>query len=608
MTLTTTVSGVAVPDSRALASADEQTLQEARVLAFDASHRFLYVRTGTITNNNPSGSNGGGVATIKFSAPVSASNVYFVVIANATAEIDAALTGVVVNSTLKSAILSKDALTKTLTTNSTWNAASSSSYSPIPMHGETSPPAPVSSSTSTLYVDLTRMLARINVSVDPAVLSSVFQMNSVRVYNTKLGGYIAPGNTSKTAWDYLHTSAAINPLIYTLSGTELTANALTNAIYTFERPDVTSSYPVILIVGGFFRGSASETYYKVVLMEGVNDFKNLVRNISYNVSINAVPYPGHPTPEEAYNSTSPNMNVTIQEWQMGTNQSITDGYFTLWVNKGAFTLPYQAQSLGGVENELNITTDFGAGWTATLSNDLNTIVSIPTDMATGNPWLTISANSGPMGSTSISLIMPSNPAAGDRTAYVHIKVDKLTYKVKVTQVKKTGVMYIGRFSGALQNLGSGEWGFTEPTYVQNANEGAGVAWQTSSTSVGTTGLRDGKLNTLNLATAVSTVHPAANLCFQKNDNYNLITTVTSTLYVWYLPSQTQLMAAWVASSSFAPDDKFNIVNNAVYWTSTEFGATNSHAISFSAGYVSLAYLKNNATSIRVRCVMNGLTI
>ena len=429
MTLTVTVPAAVMPQSRAITSTDEQFLQEVKVIAFDAdggiagTNEYLYFRDGAVGSVVPHPDNGGGTAKITFPAPLRATNVNFVVIANANTELMTVLAGATEGLTSKTAILEDSRLIKTLSGTDVWNAASSSSFSPIPMHGETAA-TPITQAT-TLAVDLTRMLARININAE-TIPTSTFQMSSVRLYNTNRGGYIAPGKTPEVTWAFMHVNGSNDHLTYALSGSDLTNNVLLNTIYTFERPSVTSSSPVVLVVGGEFNGSPTETYYKIILMEAPSDYKSLVRNNSYNVTISSVTGAGHATPEEAYNSTNVTMTTNIVEWQGYYPVVVSDGTYTMGVNEGIIDLSYAQHNAASLDNKLIIRTDYPTGWTAVVSGSLSNI--------TAAAWLTLSgaSGSGSGSGNTISLNMPKN-TSGIRTAYVHITAGKMTYKVKVVQ-------------------------------------------------------------------------------------------------------------------------------------------------------------------------------
>ena len=419
MTLSTNIQRTADAQSRALSHEDEQKLHTAvKVLAFDGSDKYLYEKDGIVSDNAPEGTNGGGKATIKFTAPISTANVTFVVIANANDEVTAALTdvGATPGTTTKAQILGNSKLVKVLTAGTAWNATSGIL---IPMHGETDP-APVTDA-ATVNVTLRRMLARINVSAT-GILAANFQLTSVRLYNTNHGGYIAPGNTPLAAWSYLKASGHL------LYNTGITDNVLKNTIYTFERSGVTSASPVILVVGGRFNGSGTETFYKVVFTEGSSSYKDLLRNNSYNVEISSVLNEGHPTPEEAYNSTSENVTADILAWD-DTNIGgiVFDGVYTLSVTPANFNLDADAST-----GTITIKTD----WTEKPD------ISISSSEATITPpspaWLTMVSYPEVSGSGLKTYTYTFNVEANinndaARTNYIHIQAGRLTYVVKVQQ-------------------------------------------------------------------------------------------------------------------------------------------------------------------------------
>ena len=439
MTLTTLVPMADIPQSRAMTSASEQMLQQVKVLAFTSGDIYLYVRDGAVSNVDPHLTNGGGTATIKFTAPISAANVKFVVIANANVEVESVLSTATPNATLKSAILNNALLSKVLAAGIVWNTTSSH-YTPIPMHGETTA-APVPQVGATTSVTLTRMLARINVDASATIAS--FQLSSVRLYNINRGDHIAPSIAPLGTWSYLHIPPYTNPpLLYTLTGTELTNNVLENTIYTFERLGVTSTSPVVLVVGGKYAGSTTETYYRINLMtKGVSPnpdvILSLLRNHSYNVEITSIEGAGYLTPEEAYMAPAVNIDATVQVWDEHEFREIAwDGQRKLGVNRGEFLLASTAWSTAaaGAKNELLIRTDYPGGWTATVWSDLAGTIAVPNDATTGSAWLSLSLSWGMSNTNSrVSLLMPQNTTGANRTAYVHVQAGRLLLVVKVTQ-------------------------------------------------------------------------------------------------------------------------------------------------------------------------------
>ena len=131
-----------------------------------------------------------------------------------------------------------------------------------------------------------------------------------------------------------------------------------------------------------------------------------------------------------------------------------------------------------------------------------------------------------------------------------------------------------------------------------------MQWKTSNTATAnTTSTWDGKANTwsmVNPTAGLMNDHPAARACFQKNRDYNGITTDTDPNYVWYLPAQDQLLAIWCAHPSFDAAYRFTLSVSG-YWVSTGGpAATAAWMVDFREGR------SRNVTKLSaayVRCVM-----
>ena len=583
MSLSTMVPIAATPETRALSNANEQALSQVKVIAFNASNQYLYVRDGVVSNvvNN---TNGAGTATIRFSAKVSTANVYFVVVANANTEVGTALTGAT-STTTKTTIL--NALTKVLTAGTAWGSTAGTT---IPMHGETAATTVAhTTAAAAINVTLTRMLARINVV--SSVAKTTFQLTTVRLYNTNRGGYIAPITPPQSGWAYLHTPPSTNsPLLYTLSSTEQTANALTNAIYTFERTGVTSASPVVLVVGGKYNGSATETFYRMNLMiKGSPDqYLDLQRNYSYNFGITGITGPGYATAAEAYAASAMNINANVQVWNDHEFREVTwNGQYKLGITQEYYQLASNSWIVTNINNQLVIQTDYPSGWTAAVYDDL-----AGTSATAASSWLSLSSSAG-LSNASVAFLMGTNPNTATRTAYVHITAGLLILKATIMQ--EAPPIYTGMLSGQLADVGGGVWRYEKSVYVQTSYARTSLLWQTENIpATATTNLWDGKQNTYNLYHA-STKHPAADNCFTKNDNYTNITGVNDPNYNWFLPAQKQLEALWV----ILPALPSGTMSSNYHLSSTEEGNTNSMVFHFGSSS-SQQYAKS--TAHYVRCV------
>jgi len=83
-----------------------------------------------------------------------------------------------------------------------------------------------------------------------------------------------------------------------------------------------------VIVGGFFDGSTTRTYYRVDLIRNQADNRslmNVLRNHLYQINIMGVRGPGENCPGTAYRSIAMNMDVQVNEWEMVTEEMFFDG-------------------------------------------------------------------------------------------------------------------------------------------------------------------------------------------------------------------------------------------------------------------------------------------
>lgn len=71
--------------------------------------------------------------------------------------------------------------------------------------------------------------------------------------------------------------------------------------FMFEREKPTSA-PACVIVGGYYNGSSTKTYYKINLFDETGDYYPIMRNFNYLVTVTAVSAPGKSSIAEAYNT------------------------------------------------------------------------------------------------------------------------------------------------------------------------------------------------------------------------------------------------------------------------------------------------------------------
>ena len=451
MTLTANVQGSDATQSRAIGHGEEIKLfdNKVKVLAFDNSGNFLYMKDGDVTDNSVFGDadKGAGNATIKFLVLSSVNPVTFVVIANVTAEITTALSGVA-EGTPKATVLGNAVFTKSNT--GKWNTTSSSDYTPIPMHGELTVSS-IPNSGLTEDITLRRMLARVNVIVDPAARST-FKLESIHVYNYNTSGLIIPNVSSFVPANYsgVYTTPSIpsspGKTNASTSSTSLnyTTNSdnkidCTNQIYIFENAHVAPFYsgswknnPCLVIGGKFGTGTQPTTYYRqdFVRKGSPDEWFSVLRNHSYLFTIKDVVGPGYDTPIKALLAEAEvPININVQSWNDADIENVVvDELSYLGATPRSFNL---SNTSGHSGNVLTITTSRAAQPTVTFSSSATAITAI-----TPAGWM--AQTSYPATYTTVAgrrvYTYTFNVAgSGTRTGYIHIKAGRMTSVVEVRQ-------------------------------------------------------------------------------------------------------------------------------------------------------------------------------
>lgn len=365
----------------------------------------------------------------------------FVALANAKNELDNTFVGGIVVGTSKDVVMQQLQLSGI----SKWNVNNGTEgYLPIPMWGETTNNIVIQDNTTITDLKLLRMVAKINVKIDPSITESSFALSSVSLYNYYTAGRIAPeqanlvsGSRSTVDKPTVIGTTTKGPINYEGTGI-VTNNSILNNIYTFEsavpknQSEVDMSKVTTLVVGGKYNGSSVVTYYRVDIVNGKN-YLDILRNHLYTINITKVKSAGYTTPEEAFNSRPINIEAEVVVWDEASIGNIEfDGQFMLAVSQGKFDFTksiYNAYSEG---NTVKITTDYKSNDGTVQGWKVSSIVD-----ASGNPitdWLTTSVSSGNAGvSTNMQIFVTENNSAQQRKGYIHISAGRLTYVIEVNQ-------------------------------------------------------------------------------------------------------------------------------------------------------------------------------
>jgi len=476
---TLTVPDITIPSvsTRTMAGATnkEDEVQSIDILIFDASNTtevFLervVVNASDITHDfssNPS--------KVTFSAKLTATTTEtrIVLVANEP-----------VTMNLEKGVTTKLEVMQGLIRTSTdkWPAdgANTGGYRAIPMYGETSKIDKITPSVSIPAINLTRMLARIDIinSASGFLLEEVYLVN----YNTT--GYVAP------AWDadgqlINDTSDPINVpgdggKQTGVESNERISYVITNGvkdyryegeIYTYEAPAAIDAAnnsdgspnddstdrkdAVCLIVKGKIDNGTS-SYYRIDFLTGEKDeavYMALKRNYKYIIDITDASGTGYPSPEEALAAyrTMTNMSVRLIAYNRDKVSDIVyNGQYMLGVSESEINVSQYEHT----EYKIDVFTDNPEGWEAT-------ILSTP-----GSDWLKFSdgtqdGNTNPVtGNANVDgevlLKIPYYRADVDseRTATVVLTAGRLTQEIKITQkVGEPGMIkFVDAYGNVLEN-------------------------------------------------------------------------------------------------------------------------------------------------------------
>ncbi|MCC8062704.1 MAG: hypothetical protein LIO68_05625, partial [Rikenellaceae bacterium] len=245
-----------------------------------------------------------------------------------------------------------------------------------------------------------------------------------------------------------------------------------SSIYTFETP--AGSAPeratnTCLVVGGYYRGAVSPSYYRVDLREleadNSENYYTVLRNHRYNVIIGAVNGPGYANPDDAFNGES-QLTAEVVEWEWTDQKVIGDGQYQLIVSGDELVF-----SGAGEQKSLMATTTYDIadqGFAAGIRVDGSEIDFSPAVTA-GNEWLTLSL-SGADGSLAreINLTATANTSDAERSARIFVKAGNLTKVIHATQPVITRTFNVTAPKTTYTYAG-GKWDYTVESYAGEGN-------------------------------------------------------------------------------------------------------------------------------------------
>ena len=325
--------GNSAPTTRALTESNENHVQTIDILIFEQGGAWVY-------NTGCSGSDittdGSDPLKKSFTIKMRQGSYDMVMLANARSIVS----GMNMSGQSKSAVLA--ALTVQMPSGGKWIAdPAAADYKAIPMWGDVGN-VTINSSTQNLdaqNIRLTRMLARVDVQIDPAVTN--FTLTSVDVYNYNTMGSLVP--TAAGSWD-ASTMTAIAPNVPSASTLtkgpleynndsgkseiSTTANQCAMEIYLFEAENHTAGGHTTakdrldrtcIVIGGKYGSDTRPTYYRADFSTSKdntgNDVLDVLRNHHYTFKITKVSSSGAGSSEEAFEGTNKiRFEVEVVDW------------------------------------------------------------------------------------------------------------------------------------------------------------------------------------------------------------------------------------------------------------------------------------------------------
>ena len=463
VTLNIQVPGATTPATKALSVVDENVITQIDVLLFKKDGNGHFVDKGSsATITSEAGDNSRNKTVTVRLMP---GEWDIVVLANARDMVNAHIADFA-EKTKDQAL----ALLITASNDNKWVATTGAGFKPFPMWGEMGVKLIDNDHTilpdATSRVKMTRMMARVDVEITGEAVST-FRLTSVEVYNRNTQGSLVP---RKAEWDAndppkakapnVPASLDKGPLAY--NGSDINNGNCVREIYLFEAENHsgvghTTPKPLTdrtcLVIGGVWDANDdgdltndAPTYYRLDFanIAGTSEsYLDVLRNHRYLFKIDKVYGSGYVNSETAFTSDPMNLRAEVLEWNEHDFTEIVVGpNYTMGINKGLFEFTKIAHTAASTDNRLVIKTDHPGGWTATAKNDLAGTADVAKDATTNNPWLSLSASStaGSTDGETTILFAAENNSGVERTAYIHVKVGTLLYKVKVTQAAAAGSM------------------------------------------------------------------------------------------------------------------------------------------------------------------------
>ncbi len=325
----------------------------------------------------------------------------------------------------------------------------------VPMSGETILPSLEPFSSSTIEIDVMRMMARADIGKNLEPGSRPFTMTSVALYRPMDKMQLMPSLSALDTSDHTRVTSASEPgdaipqpavsLPFSFVNDNSTGQHYSSIMYIPESLPATTDdeklNAMCLIVGGYYNGdTGKQVYYRVDFNSGEagHPFGQVLRNTRYVFNITKVLSPGKDTPEEAALSTNTSMLVQVTAW----NDNISQVNFVgtgdyIMVNTNNVVMPYNA----GATQTFTVRSTLPFQWQ--LGSD-GALVSSTASTEQNNGIYDVVITAGTPGPTYTDYTftitnVSDNPGPDNRPTGVFITVNTAVLSVGITQQSSSGV-------------------------------------------------------------------------------------------------------------------------------------------------------------------------
>lgn len=265
-----------------------------------------------------------------------------------------------------------------------FNATAPTDHHPFTMYGQTAPTVITANAGISLEVRMHRIVARVQIGFTGDAAGTKFTPQEVSLYNYNDRARVIPDHLTQTVDGTYETAPTIPAgavrLPAKVDGKQVVPTYTVDAtkqvlhqIYLFEAAQPTGGTAQeqhvkrpCLIVKGVYENAAKPCYYRIdFAATGTKNYMDIVRNHTYNVTVQNVLAPGHDTPEEALTAQTANITATVVKWNDTNIGDIDfDGEHVL----GIATMKYELGRKGSNGGSLlqQVKASKGLKWTVKL--------------------------------------------------------------------------------------------------------------------------------------------------------------------------------------------------------------------------------------------------